>query len=189
MPPKFKFTREEIVAAALELTRERGIDALTARALADRLGSSAKPIFSLFSGMEELHRAVLTAADALYHERLRADMERSEYPPYKASGMSYIRFAREERALFRLLFMRDRSHEPPEEPGEELLPLIRLIRENTGLSEQDAYRFHLESWIYVHGIATMLATAYLEWDTEFISRALTDMYLGLRLRYGVGEGV
>ena len=53
MPPKFKFTREQIVAAALEVTRKNGITGLTARGLAAELGSSAKPIFGLFQNMEE----------------------------------------------------------------------------------------------------------------------------------------
>ena len=48
MPPKFKFTREEIIQAALDLTRESGIAAVTARGLGAKLGSSVKPIFSLF---------------------------------------------------------------------------------------------------------------------------------------------
>lgn len=34
-------------------------------------------------------------------------MESGEYPPYKASGMAYIDFARREKHLFRLLFMRN----------------------------------------------------------------------------------
>lgn len=52
MPPKFKFTREEIIQAALDLTRESGIAAVTARGLGAKLGSSVKPIFSLFENME-----------------------------------------------------------------------------------------------------------------------------------------
>ena len=52
MPPKCRFTREQIIQAALELTAEKGIGALTARSLAQRLGSSAKPIFGLFTNME-----------------------------------------------------------------------------------------------------------------------------------------
>ena len=54
MPPKFKFTREEIIQAALDLTRESGIAAVTARGLGAKLGSSVKPIFSLFENMEEV---------------------------------------------------------------------------------------------------------------------------------------
>lgn len=46
--------------------------------------------------------------------------------------------------------------------------------ESLGLNEEDAYLFHIEMWIYVHGIATMLATSYLEWDKMFISKVITD---------------
>ena len=40
MPPKFLFTRDEIIAAALNITRRAGPSALTARALAAELGCS-----------------------------------------------------------------------------------------------------------------------------------------------------
>ena len=48
MPRKFMFTREKVLAAALNLAREQGIAAVTARGLGEKLGSSSKPIFSLF---------------------------------------------------------------------------------------------------------------------------------------------
>jgi len=182
MPPKCRFTREEIIQAALDLTAEKGVGALTARGLAQRLGSSAKPIFGLFANMEEVQQEVVKAADLRYQEYLRQDMSAGRYPPYKASGMAYIRFAREQKELFKLLFMRDRTHEE-KAAGDELEALLGLIQKNMGLSRDDAYRFHLEMWIYVHGIATMIATAYLEWDMDFISAALTDAYQGLRLRF------
>ena len=185
MPPKFRYTREEMIAAALELVRQGGKDALTARALGAKLGCSAKPIFGLFRNMEELEGEVIAAADAYYQKYLVQKMQEGQYPPYKASGMAYIRFAKEERELFRLLFMRDRSGETIGENLEEIRPLLDLIRKNTGLSEREAYLFHLEMWIYVHGIATMLATSYLEWDAEFISNTLTDSYQGLRHRFCV----
>ncbi len=183
MPPKCRFTREQIIQAALELTAEKGIGALTARSLAQRLGSSAKPIFGLFTNMEEVQQEVLKAADRRYQAYLQEDMSAGQYPPYKASGMAYIRFAREQRELFKLLFMRDRTNEE-KAAGEELEALLSLIRQSMGLSREEAYRFHMEMWIYVHGIATMIATAYLEWDLDFISAALTDAYQGLRLRFG-----
>lgn len=182
MPPKCRFTREEIIQAALDLTAEKGVGALTARGLAQRLGSSAKPVFGLFANMEEVQQEVVKAANLRYQEYLRQDMSAGRYPPYKASGMAYIRFAREQKELFKLLFMRDRTHEE-KAAGDELEALLGLIQKNMGLSRDDAYRFHLEMWIYVHGIATMIATAYLEWDMDFISAALTDAYQGLRLRF------
>ena len=187
MPPKFKFTRDEITNAALNVTRKNGISGLTARALAAELGRSVKPIFGLFKNMEEVGQEVFIASDLLYQNYLREDMAKGKYSPYKASGMAYIRFAKEERELFKLLFMRDRSREKIEENKEEIRPLMQLIQQNLGISEDEAYLFHLEMWLYVHGIATMIATSYLDWDDEFISRVLTDAYMGLKYRYTEGK--
>lgn len=187
MPPRSKFTREQIIAAALTITRARGIAALTARALAEELGCSVKPIFGLFQSMEEVQQEVLRAAYQLYQSFLQDDMSSGRYPPYKASGMAYIRFAREEKALFRLLFMRDRSRETIGEDREELRPLLALLRQQLGLSEDEAYFFHLEMWICVHGIATMVATSYLTWEEPQISRILTDTYIGMKYRYTEGK--
>lgn len=183
MPPKFKFTKEEITNAALCITRQNGLSGLTARSLAAQLNCSVKPIFGLFENMEEVQQAVLASAQQLYWNYLKEDMAKGKYPPYKASGMAYIRFAKQERELFRLLFMRDRSGEKTEENREEIRPLLDLIQRNLGLCEEDAYLFHIEMWLYVHGIATMIATSYLDWQEEFISRVLTDAYIGLEYRY------
>ena len=183
MPPKFKFTREQIVAAALEVTRKNGITGLTARGLAAELGSSAKPIFGLFQNMEEVQREVVSAANTLYQSYIKKVMADNKFPPYKASGIAYIQFAKEEKELFKLLFMRDRTDEKIEENREEIRPILDLIMKNLGIDENEAYFFHLELWLYVHGIATMIATNYLEWDIEFIDKALTDAYQGLKNRY------
>ena len=109
-------------------------------------------------------------------------MGSGEFPPYKASGMAYIRFAKEEKELFRLLFMRDRTGETLQE-DRNIDGIMELIRQNTGMDEEHARLFHIEMWIYVHGIATMCATSYLDWDKDMISRMLTDAYEGMRLRY------
>lgn len=64
-----------------------------------------------------------------------------------------------------------------------MAPLLRILSANTGMSEDEAYFFHLEMWVYVHGIATMIATDYLDWDEALISRMLTDAYEGMKERY------
>ena len=92
MPPKVKFTREEIIRAALDIVRETGPEGLTARSLAARLGCSVKPIFGLFRSMEEVQQEVLAAGYRLYGQTIAQAMEAGKYPPYKASGMAYIAF-------------------------------------------------------------------------------------------------
>lgn len=183
MPPKTKFTREEVVSAALDIVRESGMTKLTARSLAARLGSSAKPVFGLFENMHEVQEEVMLAANAEYQRFLADEMMRNAYLPYKASGMAYIAFARHERELFRLLFMRDRSEELPQPKDESLDIIIALICKSTGLNEEDARLFHLEMWVFVHGIASMIVTNYLDWDEKMVSNVLTDAYQGLKSRW------
>lgn len=64
MPPKPKFTREEITAAALRVVSRNGITALTAQALGQELGSSSRPIFTVFQNMEEVRQEARAAAHA-----------------------------------------------------------------------------------------------------------------------------
>ena len=187
MPPKAKFSKKEIIEAAVDIVKAEGSQALTARALGAKLGTSSSPIFTVFQNMDEVQQEVLKSANQLYENYLETDMKSKEYPPYKSSGMAYIRFAKEEKELFKLLFMRDRSEEKLSENKEEIRQLIHLIKQNLNISEDEAYLFHLEMWIYVHGIATMAATSYLSWDIEFISKTLTDVYAGLKHRFTGGN--
>lgn len=102
MPPKPKFTREEIVAAALSLLREQGGSALTAREIGKRLGTSSSPIFTTFKDMEELKAAVQLEAKAVFDRYM--EVAKAFFPAYKKRGMQWVKFAREEPMLFRLLF-------------------------------------------------------------------------------------
>lgn len=187
MPPKIKITKSDIVDIATNLIRSNGEQAINARSIASALNCSTQPIFSNFATMDDLRSAVKDAANALYQSYLETDMALGKYPPYKASGMAYIRFAREERELFKLLFMCDRSKEVIEENRDSIRPLLEIIQTNLSVNEDEAFLFHMEMWIYVHGIATMIATSYLNWDDALISKVLTDAYEGLKHRYTEGK--
>ena len=103
MPPKQKFTKEEIVSAALNLVRKEGAEALTARSLGDALQSSARPIFTVFENMAQVRDEVKKAAEEIYNQYIREGLK--EKYPFKGTGKAYVRMAREEPNLFRLLFM------------------------------------------------------------------------------------
>lgn len=184
MPPKVKVSREEILQAATALVRKSGADALGARTLASALNCSTQPIFSNFATMEDLRIAVVAEAERICGAYMQAEIGRGEFPAYKASGMAYIRFAGEEKELFKLLYMRDRTDEIVPESSALEDRMEFLVQQNTGLDEQESKLFHLEMWAFVHGIAVMNATRFVELDGALISRMLTDAYLGLRKQYG-----
>lgn len=70
LPPKKKFTTDEIINAALKLVRENGISNLTARGLGAKLGTSPRPIFTAFQNMDEVRKKTILAARGVYNEYL-----------------------------------------------------------------------------------------------------------------------
>lgn len=181
MPPKVKITREEIINKTVELVRTNGEDAINARSIATALGCSTQPIFSNFESMEDLHAAVIGATYNRYIEFIENELKSEKYPPYKAFGMAYVRFAKEEKELFKLLFMCDRTNEIAI-PTNDFDASVEMIMKANNISYETASLLHLEMWSCVHGIGTMLATSFLELDFDLISNILTDVYQGLRMR-------
>ncbi len=183
LPPTPKYTREQILLAAYDLVREKGCDALTARDLGAKLGTSATPIFTAFENMEDLKNEVLKKAKRTFEDYQKAEIERNEYPKYKAMGMAYIKLAKEEKNIFKLLFMRDRSNEDIISDNQSYAYVLDTVRAQTNFPKDKADRFHAEMWIAVHGIATMIATSYLELNIDIISGIITDIYNGLKRGY------
>ena len=179
MPPKVKVTKNDIIEISLDLIRQNGYASLNARAIASSLGCSTQPIFSNFATMDELFDAVLRAAADIYFAFLEKEASSEKYPRYKAFGMAYIRFAKEEKELFKLLFMRDRTGEDLS-PSLDFKEAVQMIMEANGVTAEKAMLMHLEVWTSVHGIAVMIATSFLPLEIELISNILTDVYQGIR---------
>lgn len=183
MPPKIRISKEEIGRQAFELVRRQGIDALTAKSLARALNCSTQPIFWWFGTMQEVTDCVIRQAKNLFAEYVR----RSDADPhaFKAIGLNYIAFAKDEKELFKLLFMRrraDAADAPDIVNSEENSPFIlEAVRAESGLSEDDAKRVFRELWLFSHGIATMIATATADFGDRAIRQMLSDVYRGVLL--------
>ena len=182
MPPKAKFTREQIIEAALEIVRAEDFESLTARALGKKLGSSACPIFTMFENMEEVQQAVMEAARGIYKEYVKRGL--LENPAFKGVGTQYILFAMKEPKLFQILFMSEQSKLPD---IDNVLPVIdesydkilASITDAYGLKGKDAQRLYQHLWIYTHGIAALCATKMCRFTGEEISKMMTEVFTGL----------
>ena len=85
MPPKTKFSREEIIDRAFEIVRAEGFESLTARSLAAKMNSSSRVIFTWFDSMDELKREVLIRAGAEYRKYIEEGLK--EPLPFKGAGL------------------------------------------------------------------------------------------------------
>ena len=103
MAPKVKFQKEEIVDAALRVAREKGIDAVTAREVAAELRTSPRPIFTWFDTMDALKAEVFERAKGSYRDYIERGL--AGPIPFLGVWQQYLRFAKEEPELYRLLFL------------------------------------------------------------------------------------
>lgn len=184
MPPKPKYTREEIIAAALELVSEKGMSALTARDLGARLGTSARPIFTAFQSMNEVADGVKAAAMERFESY--AHKTGSDMPIFKQVGMQMILFAKEEPQLYQLVFMSQNSDVKSFDDiyghlGSVADECLNMIHKNYGLSADDAKLLFEHSWIHTYGIATSCATGMCNFTQEEISAMLTQDFTAMMM--------
>lgn len=189
MPPKPKFTREEITAAALKVISTYGIDALTAQSLGRELGSSARPIFTVFNNMEEV-REEARAAALKYFERF-AEKAIHYTPAFKQFGMQMILFALEEPNLYQLLFMQGdgQAHsfeEVFENLGEPAEMCIDILQREYGLSEGEAMTLFCHVWIYTYGVGSLCATGMCRFTEEEINELLGQDFMAMLIKIKSG---
>lgn len=187
MPPKAKFTKEEIIAAALEIVREKGIRALTSRELGDKLGSSARPIFTVFQNMEEVQIATIEAAKEVYWDCIKDCNE------IEKIGLQFVSFAKREPKLFRLLFMTEDVDSP------QILKAVNdmhtffefkveIIKKEYHLDDEGAWSFYQYFWIYVHGMATLHVTKAFDLAEEELPISFKQAADGFMAAYRKATG-
>ena len=187
MPAKKQITKAIILEKSFYYVRRKGIDALNMRDVAKECKCSTQPIYLAYKGIDELKQDIAQRAYEEFNNCLLKEIKSGKYPEYKAIGIGYIRFAIEERELFKYLFMRNRSKDKGGVEQNSFDGAIMTIMKNYGLYKDDAVTLHAEMWIFVHGIATMIATDYLDWDFETINRMITDSYKGLITNINKGD--
>ena len=182
MPPRVKFSREEIVAAAYELVRCEGGDALSARSLASSLGVSTAPIFTAFESIGELTAAVLARANATYEAYISEGLKHPQ--AFKGAGLAHIRFAKEEPRLFRFMFIDHAegvpfSHYLPGEGNTETR--VRGAVESThGFDTEKAKHIYNHLSVYVHGLAMLHAFEQPVFDDADIDKMLSEVFWALK---------
>ena len=178
MAPRNKFTREEMVEAALRVVRARGIDCLTAKTIADELGTSTRPIFTGFGSMEEVRQEVHAAAVKIYDSYTGAGLK--EEIPFLGVGKSYIRFAREEPELYRLLFLSRSPEYSATESMEHLQALVRpTLMSIYRITAEEAEVYFRDLWFVVHSLSTLIVTGDCPYSDEEIGRILTGFSVSI----------
>lgn len=182
MPPRAKFTKKEIIQAAMQIVREHGLDAVTSRELGKQLGSSACPIFTVFSNMEDVKNEIIAEAKEIYKEYVTEGLKQEA--AFRGVGFAYIKFAINEPKLFHILFMSEQSEPTDIEHTLMLLEgnyeeILYSVKEPYGLQEEDAKRLYQHLWVYTHGIASLCATKVSVFTDKEIILMMSEIFVSL----------
>lgn len=180
MAPKNKFTREEMVAAAVRVVRAKGIDALTAKALAAELGVSTQPIFTCFHTIDEAKREVCSAAERVYDSYVAKGLHMPI--PFFGVGMQYIRFAKEEPELYRLLFLtvQKDGNSSAMTALHHSQDLVReSLQQTYRMDATTADRYFRDMWLVVSSLATLIVTGGCSYTEQEIGEILTGFSVSL----------
>ncbi|TQI66328.1 TetR/AcrR family transcriptional regulator [Clostridium sp. KNHs216] len=176
--PKQRITQEEILKTAFSLLRKEGLEKVNARTIANWIGCSVQPIYSYFSNMEELMNRLYDCAGQYLNEYVDANADKQHY--FESIGKCHIFFAKEEKHLFRFLFL------SPYTRVESLRDLYKkhgradvtqIIQNSLGLSLSDAEELYTNMIIYTHGIACLIATDAANITYEEIHPKVYSAYL------------
>lgn len=180
MAPKNKFTKEEMTEAALRVVRAKGLDGLTAKTMADALRTSTQPIFTGFGSMDGVKQAVYAAAVRVYDRY--TDVGLQEKIPFLGVGLQYIRFAREEPALYRLLFLTKAQGQACSamQSMQHLQALVRpTLMKIYQITAEEADLYFRDLWFVVHSLATLIVTGDCPYSDQEIGQILTGVSLSI----------
>ncbi len=183
LPKKISISKDDILNTALEIVRENGIEFVSNREIAKRLNCSIRPIYYQFENSEKLMEELKKLMIKYFYDFLINNMN-DEMPKYKQTGINYIKFAKEEKNLFKVLFMSKTNlsiGEFIDAADGNFNEVEKYINMSTSLVGKDLKSFHVKMWLFTHGIATLLASDAIVLGDKQISELLSSEFKALML--------
>lgn len=183
MSKEVKITKDMILEAAFDIVREKGLEEVSNRSIAKRLECSIRPIYYQFNNSDELKKELYNKIEKYFYKYIMDNMI-DNIPYYRQVGINYIKFAREEKNFFKILFMSKSDYLLEgfvSKSEDDFKEISKLIKMSTKLNDDDIKSFHIKMWMFTHGIATLLATDTVLLTEEQISNLLSSQFQALML--------
>lgn len=187
------YTKDQILKAAHEVVLESGFEKFTARNVAKKMGISTQPIYLEFKNMEDLKRTLL--------QKIQTDLTR-KFMSQPITGdlivdapVHYVEFALKKPKLFKALFVDPKGGGPImyEYSVEFYKELSKQSRRFGKLPKEDYELLHLEAWIVVNGLITMLLAGIItltrEELIELVQQLIEDISEGKKFKFDVTEHI
>ena len=152
MARKSTFSPDDIVQAGFRLVDKKGRDQLTARQVAQELGSSTAPVYSNFSNMEDLEKALFEEAGS---RLLKATQSADSDNKFLDMGMGVLDFAWKHPRWYEALFLVKNTPENHDlKIMEALLKDVSILESFEGLDISECTIVLKKMAIFTHGLAT-----------------------------------
>lgn len=185
MPAIKKISKEAVIDAAVDVLREDGFSAINARSVAKKLGCSTQPIYCSFRNMDELKMALTERAIQMHTRRVRDSLRTHEGNDsrYSSYGMGFVKFAAEEKQLFRWLYLEGEQFGPYQSDVLQS-EVIQTIVDEFGYSNETAKEFHRDMVYYSYGLAILANTDHLYLTEYELREAFRREFRALIAIYG-----
>ena len=189
--------RGEVLTAAMDLLTETGEeDAVSLRAVAQRVGVSVPSIYLHFADKQALLDAVCEEVFAALDAQMRAAAADAPdaFEGLRLQGIAYVEFAIANPEHYRIVLMRKHTAQ-----GADLLMasaafehFVASVQEcvDAGVFEGAADALALRLWAAAHGVAALLvAKPYFPWPpiADYVDEVIRMAGLGIALSSRVGE--
>lgn len=181
MGATMKISKDMILDAAFSITRESGIEKVSNREIAKKLNSSIRPIYYQFTNSEDLFSALYRKINEYFYNYILSNMT-DTLPKYKQVGLNYIKFAREEKNFYYVLFISKNCHLQTFHYNDNNFDKVKdFIKISTNLSDKDINEFHFRMWTFCHGLATLLASEKINLTDAQINSLISKEFQALML--------
>ena len=162
MAPKQQFSRNDIIEAAFNLVRKQGWQGLSARAIANELNSSTRPIYDYLDSMKQIESEVVKKALDYFVAFLSRERTGDKWLD---QALGYVLFAQEEKHLFRCINDEKHIRMQKQFAKEHWTALGEQLADDERFSKLPAKiksRIRLARWIFVHGMAFLVNSGWFE---------------------------
>jgi AcrR family transcriptional regulator len=171
-----------IIAAALDLLRRQGLDQVTMRRVAQRLGVGAMTLYTYINGQEELRRAMIRRGFDLLHCGCQQASTLGTAQGWRGGAAHYVNFALENPRLYELMFSTPIPQDDLDLLHGGFQTLLDRVRER--LTEQGIPKDQLDYesrrragrfWIALHGLASLAISHRLTVLPDALDQLLDDL--------------
>lgn len=179
MSPIPKISKDMIIESGLEIIKKEGIDNLNVRNIAKKLNCSTQPIMYHYKNMSMLKEELYSIADN-YHSQFLMQ-ENTNYNPLLNIGLQYIKFAQEEKNLFKFLFQSDKFsnfnfNDLVDNNESALKEIFKVMQRETTIDKNNIKECFKLLFITAHGLASLLANNSITYDEKYCIDILEKVF-------------